>query len=65
MYKLRGVLDKDKESNKPIDIKEYKITSKGIDFIDTLDNKYKLDDFWYFIVPKEELKTLFTVKTEE
>ena len=64
MYKLRGILEKDKESLKPIDIKEYKITSKGIDFIDTLDKKYKLDDFWYFIVPKEELRTLLPNKTE-
>lgn len=64
MYLFRAVLKEDIKSKKPIDIIEYKIQKTNVQFTDSNKNKYKLEDFYYFMITPEELKKFSGIKDE-
>lgn len=64
MYLFRAILKEDRKSKKPIDIIDYKIQKTNVQFTDSEKNKYKLEDFYYFMITPEELKKFSAIKDE-
>ena len=64
MYLFRAILKEDRKSKKPIDIIDYKIQKTNVQFTDSEKNKYKLEDFYYFMITPDELKGFSGIKDE-